>query len=102
METATQQINDFYTIGALASLTGASSATLLVGNVAGYLLGNVARKWVALLAALAISFTLLSVGTPSPGFQDWLLAFLNGMLIYATAFGLNETAARTGSWRSSA
>jgi hypothetical protein len=102
METTAQQINDFYTIGALASLTGASSATLLVGNVAGYLLGDVARRWIALVAALAISFILLNISIPSPEFPDWVIAFLNGLLIYTTAFGLNETAARTGSWRSSA
>jgi hypothetical protein len=94
-------VDQFYTWATLGSLAGASAATLLVGNVAAYLSPGAAaaKKWIALAAALVLSFAFLVYGTPSQTAQDWILAFLNGLLIYSAAFGLNEAAVNSGSWK---
>jgi hypothetical protein len=84
----------FYTWGTLGTLAGASAATLLVSNVAGSLLGKpTVKKWIALIAAMGISIGLLLGAANERQSYDWIVAVVNGLLIFATAIGLNEMAA---------
>ena len=76
----------------LTSLQVAAAATLLVPNVLVYLLGpevRVYEKWVALGVAMLIAL-VVTEGSPKKRWTWWIVALLNGMLIYASAVGLTE------------
>jgi hypothetical protein len=74
----------------LTSLQGAAAATLLVPNVLAYIFGvefRVYEKWVGLVVAVVIGFVV----TKRPRSADWtwwVVALLNGLLIYSAAVGL--------------
>jgi hypothetical protein len=74
----------------LTSLQGAAAVTLLVPNVLAYLFGVEFRayeKWVGLVVAVVIGFVV----TQRPRSVDWtwwVVALLNGLLIYSAAVGL--------------
>ncbi|MFL5909853.1 MAG: hypothetical protein ACJ768_04710 [Gaiellaceae bacterium] len=82
--------NGFITVASLATLAGATSACLAVAAVFGDFLGPTMRKLAAFAAAMAISLGVLIVSDGTKGAEQWLVAILNGFLIYATAFGLNK------------
>jgi hypothetical protein len=82
---------DFLTIKALGTFTGASTATVVVGNTLRYVL----RKDIAWLPlVIAICFAALQsgvVGADWATFGTYLLIVLNGMLLFCTALGANQT-----------
>ena len=94
-------LNALFTKESLASLQGAAAATLLVPNVLTYLIGNSFQpyeKWVALAIALLLS-AIVAWQAPTKGWVKWVIAVLNGFLIFASAVGLTNvlgSAARGG------
>jgi hypothetical protein len=97
-------IDQFFTLSTLGTLAGSSAAALLIGNVASFLVPanqqakRTVGKWAAFVGALAVSFFLFVYGAADPDGSEWFVAFFNGILIFATAYGLNESAAADGSW----
>lgn len=90
MDTTT--IQAFFTAESLFSFQGATTATWLVPNVFGFLIGNSAdtlRKWLALVTAFVIEYFIASQASGS-GQIVWLIAFLNALLIFASAMGINQ------------
>jgi hypothetical protein len=89
-------LDDFFTWESLGTFQGATAAILLVVNVFGYLIGprfDRARKWVAIVLALGIE-AALSYKAAGSGFEKWFVAFLNALLLFAAAMGINEGAGR--------
>jgi hypothetical protein len=85
-------LNALFTKESLASLQGAAAATLLVPNVLTYLIGNSFQpyeKWVALVVALLLS-AIVAIQVPTKGWVKWIVAILNGFLIFASAVGLTN------------
>jgi hypothetical protein len=82
--------SEFFSLGTLGTLAGASVATWIAGNAIGSVLGEAGKKWGALVVAMAISIVLFVYSVESPTELHWLIAILNGLLIFATAFGFNE------------
>lgn len=82
---------EFFTPESIFTLTGAASAVYVVCGALQHALGFNPR-WLALLLSLAISL----IGThiaQSAAWTDYLLAVLNGFLIYCTAVGVNTVLA---------
>jgi hypothetical protein len=77
----------FFDVKTLGSLAGASLAVTLVCN-AGQQVFNFNPKWLALLFSIIYSYTLMVV-TGDYATINWLLAFLNGLLIWSTSVGTN-------------
>ena len=83
---------DFYTPTTLGTLVGATGAVYLICNTAQSVF-NFNPKWLALLVSLIISIivAVFSKSDPNdPAFLKYFIAFLNGLLIYATAVGSNN------------
>jgi len=83
---------DFYTLTTLGTLVGATGAVYLICSTAQSVF-NFNPKWLALLVALIISLVVAvySASDPKdPVFLKYFIAFLNGLLIYATAVGSNN------------
>ncbi len=92
MAKITNPINGLFTRESLMSLQGAAAATLLVPSVLTFLIGSSFRpyeKWAALATALIIS-AAVTVKARERGAVKWIIAALNGLLIYASAVGLTE------------
>jgi hypothetical protein len=82
----------------LASLQVAAAATLLVPNVLVYLIGpdiRIYEKWVALGVAMLISL-VVTEGSAKERWTWWIVALLNGLLIYSSAVGLTEILSPAG------
>ena len=82
----------------LASLQVAAAATLLVPNVLVYLIGPDVRayeKWIALGVAMLIAL-VVTEGSPKKRWTWWIVAVLNGLLIYSSAVGLTEILSPAG------
>jgi membrane protein YdbS with pleckstrin-like domain len=89
-------LNSFFTMESLMTLQGATAACLLVPNVVAYLIGpecDKYRKWISLLVAFGIAF-MTAFFAETPIWSKWVLAFLNGLLIFASAVGINQMAWR--------
>ena len=89
-------LDDFFTWESLGTFQGATAAILLVVNVFGYLIGprfDKWRKWLAIVLALGIE-AVLSYTAAGSGFEKWVVAFLNALLLFAAAMGINEGAGR--------
>jgi hypothetical protein len=103
---STPGLDDFFTWQSLATFQGATAAILLVVNVFGYVIGRPfdrVRKWLALFLAIGLEFVLAREAAGS-GFEKWSVAFLNALLLFSAAMGVNEGAGRglmrdTGSYR---
>jgi hypothetical protein len=85
--------NDFYTVTTLLTLSGSSMAVLIITAVLGDLLGRkyklIAKKWTALF--LSLFFSLLGVTLiKEKSLLIWVVAVVNGFLIYAASVGWNS------------
>jgi hypothetical protein len=83
-------LNSLFTKESLVSLQGSAAVTLLVPNVLTYLIGSSFapyEKWAAFIIALLLAF-LVAFQAPDKGVTKWILAVLNGFLIFASAVGL--------------
>lgn len=84
-------MEDLFSFGSLVSLQGSAAAALLVPNVVGYLVGpkfDPFRKWTSLAIAMVLAYVAAFVAGDGP--MTWLVAFFNGLLIFASAVGLNQ------------
>jgi hypothetical protein len=95
MDTPTN-INALYTIQTLVSLQGAAGLCVIVPNILTYLLGPTFKdyaKWVSF--GLALFLALLGAAVANdPSWIKWVVALFNGFLIFGSAIGYNEMAAR--------
>ena len=81
------EMDQFFTWGSLASLGGATAATVVVTNTIAQVLGFF-RRWMPLLIA-----QLICIGAAAQqGLvgSDYVLAALNGCLVYLSAAGTNN------------
>lgn len=84
----------------LLSFTGAVVAAVLVPNV----LASIAKmpvellRFISLLVAMAMAVLMayLSTAATNPEWMKWVVAFFNGLLIYLSALGANETLSNAG------
>lgn len=98
MPETTTNLNALFTLTSLLSLQGATAAALLVPNVLTYLIGanfKPYEKWVAFAIAMALALVTAFIAS-DPSILKWLVAVFNGFLIFASAIGVNEMAARSG------
>ena len=79
------------TLETLQSVGGASLAVTLVGNTVRYFFGREPR-WLALVAAFAIAGLALA-GKPALFWPDFVVAFFQGLQIFAAAVGISTIAA---------
>ncbi len=89
--------NDFYTVATLFSLTGSATAVWIITGVIGYLLepkdSKNLKKWIGLILSLVFALlgsTLVEERSP----LIWVVAVVNGFLIYLAAVGANTVVAR--------
>jgi hypothetical protein len=80
--------DQFFTAVNIGSVAIATSAIIVVANTF-YTLFKLPQKWTAIVVALLISY-LNVVLMEGVQWYDWVLAFLNGCLLFCCALGLNE------------
>lgn len=91
---------DFFTIGSFATLLGATGIVYIVSGVIQSVF-NFSPKWLALVISIAISLIGASLSVKTPDVlevivqQDsiwikYLIALLNGCLIFSSATGSNQ------------
>ena len=91
-------LGSLFTLTSLLSLQGSAAAAVLVPNVVGHLVGekfDPFRKWTSLGIALVLAY--LAAFLADDGGSKWLVAFFNGLLIFASAMGLNQLPRRNRS-----
>ena len=84
-----------FTAQTLFSFAGAVVATALVPNALATLVTLPPRtlRLIALVVAMALAFLMAFMAADSQWIK-WVVAFFNGLLIYLSALGANETLAR--------
>ncbi|WP_020576037.1 hypothetical protein [Actinopolymorpha alba] len=85
-------LDSLFTITSLVTLQGAAGIAWFVPNTLGWLIGSgfdKARKWVALVVALGLAFLAAGL-VPDSDVLTWVIAPINGLLIFATAMGINQ------------
>jgi hypothetical protein len=80
---------DFLTSTALGTFTGASVATVVVGNTARYLTKRDLRV-VPFVFALVFAYVAAQITGNPRTLSDVLLVLLNGCLLFCTAIGANQ------------
>lgn len=83
--------NDFFTYQSLATFGGCTVATVAVGNAASTLFKR-DLKIVPFLLALGLSFLFASEGDSLSHPRGWIVALVNGCLVFCTAAGVQVTA----------
>jgi hypothetical protein len=89
-------IDELFTWTSLATLWGSAAAAFVGGNALGALFGFLGRAvsyirlWVAFGIAMAIEVGLAA--SAADGARKWVVAILNGFLVFTSAMGLNEGA----------
>jgi hypothetical protein len=90
-------LGGLFTIASLLSLQGAAAACLIVPNVLGVLIGPQfgprLRNWSAFVLAEGFAY-LTAIIVHDGSWLRWIIAGLNGFLIFASAFGLNSAGAQ--------
>lgn len=78
-----------------ASILGLGAATVAVNAVATTLwrVSNLSPVWTAFITAQLIAYVIVGMKT-NPWWYEWVLAFLNGCLLFCSASGVNELGAR--------
>lgn len=88
----TERINSLFTKESLLSLQGAALAAMLIPNVLTSLIGEAFlpfEKWVGFGIAMLFAIYIARQSTDQ-GVQKWLIAILNGFLIFSAAAGLSD------------
>ena len=82
--------SDFFTGDSLLTFGGASTATVVVGNTLRKLFK---RDLVVIpfLVALVLAIAAAGAGDRLSSITDWIIALVNGCLLFCTALGLQET-----------
>jgi hypothetical protein len=86
------RINALFTKESLMSLQGAALVTLVVPNVITFLVGSAFlpyEKWLGFVIAMGMAIYIASQSSDT-GAQKWVIAILNGFLIFAAAAGLTD------------
>jgi hypothetical protein len=95
---------DFFTWGTFSTLAGATGIVYIVSGVVQNVF-NFSPKWFALVLSIVVSFIGMLITpqpAPTPPAHDipeavkYLIAFLNGFLIYASATGSNQLINHSG------
>jgi hypothetical protein len=87
-----EKLDELFTLESLLALQGAATAALLVPNVLAYLFGEEFKpykKWVSFVVAMGLAF-LVAILAETDAWTKWIVASFNGLLIFASAIGLNE------------
>lgn len=91
-------MDDFFTLASFGTLVGCVSATVVIMNVMRHVF-NWGPRWMGFLVALAIAIVALVVTsgmgpsqTEQMGVVRYLIALVNGCLIYTSAFGVQNNA----------
>lgn len=85
-------LNSLFTFASIASLQGATAASILIANALGILFGenfDRYRKWVAFVSSLGLAYFVAALASEA-GAGKWLLALLNGLLVFTAAMGINN------------
>lgn len=88
----TQKLNALFTRESLLSLQGAALVTMVIPNVLAYLIGSSFypyEKWLGFGIAMLLALYIAAQSTERGGMK-WLIAVLNGFLIFAAAAGLTQ------------
>ncbi len=87
--------SSLFTTQTLFSFAGAVIATALVPNVIATIVTLPPRtlRIIALVVAMALAF-LMALMAADADWIKWVVAFFNGLLIYLSALGANETLSR--------
>ena len=95
-------MDDFFTASSFLTLGGCVAAVTLVVNAIQHVF-RWGPRWFGLLCSILVSMFGLAVaragsdatfatnGTTLEGILPWVFAFLNGFLIYTSAFGVQNT-----------
>ena len=97
-------MDDFFTVASFATLTGSVVAVVAIVNALHHSL-NWGPRWFGLALSILIAFVALqitaSIGVQSKtaalGWFKYLMVFVNGCLIYTSAFGIQNTVVTTPS-----
>jgi hypothetical protein len=87
-----ERLNALFTPESLMSLQGAALVALLIPNVLTYLIGDPFRpyeKWVGFTIAMILAIFIATRSTEK-GAMKWVIAVLNGFLIFAASAGLTD------------
>lgn len=91
-------VDALFTTDSLLSLQGATLAAWLAPTVLGHLFGGrfgkSAHKWTAFAVSMGLAFMVAYTATDA-GSTKWIVALFNGLLIFASATGINQFAAST-------
>jgi hypothetical protein len=86
-------LGNLFTASSLLSLQGAAAACLIIPNVLGMLIGPIfgprIRNWTAFSLAQLLAYLTATV-VHDGSWLRWIIAFFNGFLIFASAFGVNS------------
>jgi hypothetical protein len=95
--TTSTDLGGLFTVSSLLSLQGAAAACLIVPNVLGVLIGPRfgprLRNWTAFVLAEALAYVTAAI-VDDGNWLRWIIACLNGFLIFASAFGLDSAGSR--------
>lgn len=81
-------MNDLMTPESLATLGGASFATITIANTSQHVFGF-NPKWLALAVAEVIMLGVTVSATPAGEVGPYLIAIINGVIVYSSAVGTN-------------
>ncbi len=83
---------DFFTASTLFTLGGSATAVWIITSVIGYVMDSQSsqklKKWIGLILSLVLTLLGASLlADPDP--LKWVVAVVNGFLVYLTAIGIN-------------
>ena len=81
-------VEEFFTVTSISSLGVAAVAVNVTANAL-YRYGQLAQKKTAFVNALILAYLNVFL-KPHPHWAEWLLAFVNGCLLFCTAMGIND------------
>ena len=88
----TARLNSLFTPESLLSLQGAALIALIIPNVLTYLIGASFlpyEKWLGFGIAMVLAL-YIAYRSSETGAMKWLIALLNGFLIFAASAGLTD------------
>lgn len=88
---------EFFTIASLGTLAGASGAVWFITGALGHLLDEQltakASRWIGFVASFVVTFGAV-LFVAEKGAAQWVVAGLNGFMVYCTAMGVNSLASK--------
>jgi len=93
-------VDNFFTLSSMTTLAGSVAVVVVVLNTTRHVL-NWGPRWFGLLIAIAVSIGALHASSAAaatggaaaaaPGLLGYIVALVNGCLIYTSAFGLQNS-----------